>query len=111
MKSRFALACLGLALSPAAYADDVYRSVMPNGTVMYGESPEPGAKSVRKVPRPPSGVTIVTPADQARAAQIQYSGGGTSVVPEKKRESYTPATAGTGAPSGQGGGPLPKKDY
>ena len=51
MKSTITLLVLALA-APAAYAaDEVYRSVMPDGRTLYGESPAPGAQSVRKTRR------------------------------------------------------------
>ena len=36
------------ALVPAAMAESIYKSVMPDGRVMYGEKPQPGARSVKK---------------------------------------------------------------
>ena len=36
------------ALVPAAMAESIYKSVMPDGRVMYGEKPQPGASSVKK---------------------------------------------------------------
>jgi hypothetical protein len=108
MSSHARLLALTLAFAPAAYADDIYRSVMPNGDILYGESPYPGARSTKKVAAPPSGVTVVTPGDRTRAAEIRTQQGGASVIPTQPRQSPQPATAGSGATYGQGPGPLPK---
>ena len=47
-----AVCCFAListkALVPAAMAESIYKSVMPDGRVMYGEKPQPGARSVKK---------------------------------------------------------------
>ena len=50
-----AVVALGLALAAGAAlaAEDIYRSVMPDGSIRYGESPDPAAKSVKRVPAPP----------------------------------------------------------
>jgi hypothetical protein len=111
MTPRLSLLALMLAFSTGAFADDIYRSVMPNGDVRYGESPAPGAKSYKKVQAPPSGVVVVTPQDKASAAAIVPQHGGVSVIPQKKQDPYQPATAGSGATYGTGPGPFPRKDY
>ena len=102
-------ACLVIAAFVAApvYADDIYRSVMPNGDVMYGESPYPGAKSTSKVRRPPSGVVVVTPGDKAMAGQIPTPRGGVSVIPSKDRVS---PQGGASAGTSYGSSSLPKRD-
>jgi hypothetical protein len=88
---------LGFAL-PAAYAaDPVYKSTMPNGRVVYGESPQPGAKRVDKVAAPPevAGIIVADDAAKARAAQIEAPAGPrVSVLPEQKRESPQAASQG-----------------
>ena len=47
-----AVCCLVLigtkVLVPVAMAESIYKSVMPDGRVMYGEKPQPGARSVKK---------------------------------------------------------------
>ena len=101
---------VGLVVPAVSAAEDVYRSVMPNGSIVYGESPMPGAKQVRKVAAPPSGVVIVTPEDKAAASRIQTQAGGVTVVPKKE-----------GGPTHQGGAAagtlqsnsteLPKRPY
>ena len=58
----------------AACAQGVYRSVMPDGRVIYGDKPAPGAKESRKVdvsspniatPGPSGGLSSPTPQQQA----------------------------------------------
>ena len=111
MKSHARLLFLALAFASAAYADDVYRSVMPDGRIVYGESAFPGAKSVKKVPsQPPSGVQTVTPGEVARAGAMQPHTGGVTVLPQPRpQDPYQPSVAGSGATYGTGPGPLPRK--
>ena len=111
MPPRLSLLAVMLAFATGVYADDIYRSVMPNGDIRYGESPAPGAKSSKKVQAPPSGVVVVTPADKAAAAAITTERGGVAVIPQKKQEPYVPAASGSGATYGTGPGQLPRKDY
>ena len=56
------LSLLGMVFGAAA--QDLYKSTMPNGKVVYGEKPEPGAKHVEKLPPPPpkTGTAVLTPA-------------------------------------------------
>ena len=86
---------LALAASGALAADDMYRSTMPDGSVRYGEKPEPGAKSVRRVPPPPpaTGVTVVTPDEKNR----QFTGqeGSTVIMPTPERQPPGAAESGT----------------
>ncbi len=85
----FALAAPG-----AMAAEDMYRSTMPDGSVRYGEAPEPGAKSVKKVPSPPpaTGVSVVTPEEMKRP--LPDRSGGTVVIPVEKRPPTPPASQG-----------------
>jgi hypothetical protein len=69
---------LALALAaPAAHAQAVFRSVMPDGKVVYGDKPAPGAKESRRVdvstpniatPPQPGAVSVPTPQQQAADA-------------------------------------------
>ena len=109
MKFKTAPLTLVLALAaPAAFAaDDVYQSTMPDGKKIYGDSPAPGAKSVRKVPPPQaSGATVVTREEQHRMAAPAPEGG-VSVIPLPKRASPEPHQQG----KSQGGTDLPKRSY
>ena len=87
---------------------DMYRSVMPDGSVRYGESPDPGAKSVRKVAPPPvsTGTITVTPQEKARAFEPP-SAGGTVVMTPPVRPATEPHQQGRlQSPSG-----LPGRSY
>jgi hypothetical protein len=86
---------LALAASGALAADDMYRSTMPDGSVRYGEKPEPGAKSVRKVAPPPpaTGVTVVTKDEMNRGVTQQE--GSTVVMPTPERQPPRSAESGT----------------
>ena len=98
-----------LAASTAFAAEaDLYRSVMPDGSVRYGESPDPGAKSVRKVPPPPvsTGTITVTPQEKGRVFEPPPSGS-TTVMTQPDRPSPRPAQQGQ-FQSPQG---LPKRAY
>lgn len=55
-----------LSIVTGAYAQAMYKSTMPDGRVVYGEKPEPGAKRVDKVEAPPpqTGTTVLTPAEK-----------------------------------------------
>jgi hypothetical protein len=60
-----------LLAAAGASAQSMYKSTMPDGKVVYGEKPEPGATKVVTIEPPPpkSGITIVTPEDRARVDQ------------------------------------------
>ncbi len=69
---RHTLGALFIALFAAgAGAQTIYKSIMPDGKVIYGEKPAAGAKKVETIEAPPAttGVTAVTPEERARAAQ------------------------------------------
>lgn len=108
MKYTMSLLMLALVASGASAAEDIYRSVMPDGSVRYGESAAPGAKSVRKVaPAPVStGVTVVTPAEHARGVTVPQ-GAGVAVIPQPVRPPAPAADQGLlQSPSG-----LPARGY
>ena len=72
MKFRVSSLVLVLLLAASgASAQTMYKSTMPDGKVIYGEKPEPGAKRVETVTAPPpkSGITIVTPAEKTQVDQ------------------------------------------
>ncbi len=84
---RLAILVSTLALiAPAAYGQTVFRSVMPDGKIVYGDKPAPGAKEAKEVtltkpniiapvsikPPPsakPKDAVADTPADPVKAAQ------------------------------------------
>jgi len=111
MKSMMIPTILGFALaaSSASAADtDLYRSVMPDGSVRYGESPERGAKSVRRVPPPPlsTGTITVTPDEKQRKFDSPQAAPA-AVFTQPVRPATPPAQSGTlQAPSG-----LPQRSY
>ena len=96
---RFAISPLMLTLAlgaPAAIAaTEMYRSVMPDGSVRYGESPERGAKSVKRIPPPPAstGTITVTEEEKGRAGEVGQTGGVT-VLPTQPRPTPQPAEQG-----------------
>ena len=53
MKVIFAFVLLSCFIAAPAAAQELYKSVMPDGKVVYGEKPEPGAKHVEKLAPPP----------------------------------------------------------
>ena|SRR5688500_9690635 len=110
MKSIVSPLFVALALcAPAAMAaEDIYRSTMPDGSIRYGESPDPAAKSVKKVAPPPpaTGVTVVTPEERGRVF-TPPQGAAVGVIPQT--ESKPPPPPATGQL--QGGDSLPKRAY
>lgn len=61
------LAALAL-VAGLAHAQTVYRSDMPDGSVVYGDKPAPGAKEAKKITLPPSNV-VTTPRQTAPASK------------------------------------------
>ena len=107
MKSTITLLVLALAAPAVFAAEDLYRSVMPDGRTLYGESPAPGAKSVRKIPAPPAstGVIVVTPEEKGR--NLAPASGGVAVLPQPPRAATPSAEQGLRqSPAG-----LPKRAY
>jgi cytoskeletal protein RodZ len=84
----FALVVAGIAVSLPAAAQAVYKSTMPDGRVIYGPQPQPGARKIDKVGAPPSstGATAITPAEREAAAKSAkaradaQAGGGNDVA-------------------------------
>ena len=97
---------------PAAYAGDpTYKSTMPDGRVVYGESPQPGAKHVDKLAAPPEVTGVVVADEQAKATAsriVPPPGPGVAVIPEKKRE---PTKAAVQAYQGNVSDKLPVRSY
>ena len=67
MKYRISPLVLLLAAS-GAFAQAMYKSTMPDGKVIYGEKPAPGAQRVETIASPPpkTGITLVTPAEKTQ---------------------------------------------
>ncbi|MCI3951183.1 MAG: hypothetical protein K0R53_680 [Burkholderiales bacterium] len=66
MKRIRAFVMLSCFAATGAAAQELYKSTMPGGKVVYGEKPEPGAKQVEKLPPTPpkTGTTVLTPAEK-----------------------------------------------
>jgi hypothetical protein len=102
MKPTILSLVLVLGAAGSAYAiDPVYKSTMPDGRVIYGEVPTPGAKRVDKIAAPPesAGVTVATQEDKARAEMAfpttpAPTRAPVGVIPQRPRESPTPPVAG-----------------
>lgn len=64
---------IALAWSASSWAQVIYKSTMPDGQVIYGSKPEPGAKRVEKMqpPAETSGVRPVGPKDEKLLQQRQ----------------------------------------
>ena len=91
MNARPCMLALALAvvIPAASAADPVYKSTMRDGRVIYGESPQPGAKRVDKVAAPPevSGVVVADEQAKLQASRIPPPPGpSVGVIPEPKRE-------------------------
>lgn len=76
---------LALTASTALAGDPIYKSIMPDGRVLYGEAPAPGAKRVDKVATGPehAGITVASDQDKGRAASIPTQTGGVTIIPQK----------------------------
>jgi hypothetical protein len=116
MKPTILSLVLVLGAAGSAFAGDpVYKSTMPNGRIIYGEVPQPGAKRVDKVAAPPesAGVTVATQEDKRRANEAFPSTppptkAGVAVIPEKPRTSPEAAQQGQ---RGNATDSLPRRSY
>ena len=90
---------LALGASTALAGDPIYKSTMPDGRVLYGESAAPGAKRVDKVATGPehAGIVVATPEEKGRASTIPVQPGGVAVIPQKPAYPARPATQGYSA--------------
>jgi len=70
--ARYAFLLVVLLGAYGASAQTVYKSTMPDGKVVYGETPAPGASRVDKMEPPPAktGVTGLTPEEKSRADKL-----------------------------------------
>ncbi|HEX2826333.1 MAG TPA: DUF4124 domain-containing protein [Burkholderiales bacterium] len=91
----------------APAAQTLYKSTMPDGKIVYGEAPVPGAKRVDTIEPPPAktGVSAATDAEKARAAQAaaKASAGASSPALSDARQALQKAEAARDA----GKEPLP----
>ncbi|MBI1989555.1 MAG: DUF4124 domain-containing protein [Betaproteobacteria bacterium] len=66
---RLSLLLIALALAAtAAQGQAVYRSVMPDGSIVYGDKPAPGAKEAKEVSLPPPNIAKPPPAKPSAPA-------------------------------------------
>jgi hypothetical protein len=111
MKLPSGLLTLALIAAPGmAFAEDVYKSVMPDGSVVYGESAQPGARKVDKIDARAaiSGAIVATPEDKQRASQIAApSSPAVGVIPQAPREAAPALQQGTINPPGV----MPRRGY
>jgi hypothetical protein len=107
---RYDLAMLILALCTAsAGAQTIYKSIMPDGKIVYGEKPATGAKKVETIEAPPAktGVTAATPQEQARAAELRQQRQTARAEPASQAEDARIALKNAEAAREAGREPLP----
>jgi hypothetical protein len=68
MRQGIFLAAL-LVAANAAQAQAVYRSVMPDGSIVYGDKPVPGARDAREVELPPPNISLPEPSSGPAAGR------------------------------------------
>lgn len=78
MRQAVLVITLALAAATALAQQPIFRSVMPDGRIIYGDKPAPGAKEAEQVRLPPP--NIASPAQQSEvgASPAQPSGAGAS---------------------------------
>jgi len=111
LRSGLLVLALGLTAWNHALAEDVYKSSMPDGSVVYGESPQPGAKRVEKIDARAaiSGAIVATPADKQRANELdaRATSPSVAVIPQAPRDPAPPLQQGTINPPGV----MPRRSY
>lgn len=85
MKSRLILALIVATAASGAAAQKMYKSTMPDGSVVYSEKPTPNAKKVDEVTPPPptSGLSTITPQEKARADSLSRQRAGEKAAPNE----------------------------
>ena len=72
---RIAMLLIALALAATAVQGQaVFRSVMPDGSVVYGDKPAPGAKETKEVSLPPPNISKPPPAPPKKSAPATAPG-------------------------------------
>lgn len=111
LRSGLLVLALGLIAWNNALAEDVYKSTMPDGSVVYGESPQPGAKRIEKIDARAaiSGAIVATPADKQRANELdaRATSPSVAVIPQAARDPAPPLQQGTINPPGV----MPRRSY
>ena len=87
------MALATLLATGGAAAQSVYKSTMPDGKVVYGEKPAPGAAKVDKMDPPPAktGIGGITPEERARAENLQRQRGQEAAASAKTQSSVEQA--------------------
>jgi hypothetical protein len=80
--------------APAAFADEIYKSTMRDGSVRYGEAPEYGARQVKKIPAPPNSTGTITVTAHEKGRNIVIPDGGTIELAAPARKRPEPAQQG-----------------
>ena len=81
MRQAMLLIALALAAT-AAQGQTVYRSVMPDGSVVYGDKPAPGAKEAKEISLPPPNISKPPPAPPKKSAPAIAPGQPASESPD-----------------------------
>jgi hypothetical protein len=86
--TRKLLALFAALCAANAGAQTVYKSIMPDGSVIYGEKPAAGAKKVDTIETPTAktGTSTITPEEQARAAESRLRAVAPAVPPGRGQE-------------------------
>ncbi len=72
---RLGMLLIALALAAtAAQGQAVFRSVMPDGSIVYGDKPAPGAKETKEVSLPPPNISKPPPAPPKKSAPATAPG-------------------------------------
>ena len=72
---RLGMLLIALALvATAAQGQAVFRSVMPDGSIVYGDKPAPGAKETKEVSLPPPNISKPPPAPPKKSAPATAPG-------------------------------------
>lgn len=101
---------LGLAVPALSLAEEIYKSTMPDGRIVYGETVAAGAQKFEKVEvrSTATGTVVATPQDKERAERIgDRSKPTVGVMPAQKRSAAPPLESGTINPPGM----MPQKSY
>jgi hypothetical protein len=104
------LSLLFISAPGVTLAEEVYKSIMPNGSIVYGESPQSGARKVEKIDARSAvnGAIVATPEDKQRARELNgASTAAVGVIPQAPRESPTALPQGAISAPGQ----MPKRSY
>jgi len=98
-----------LAIAMPVSAQPVYKSTMPDGRVVYGSEPAPGAAKVESVAPPPasSGVNVLTPSEKAVSSQTTKARQGAQAAAERELAEALEALKAAEAARDGGKEPLP----